>query len=98
MSIAENKARYEESSLKGLFEASGHVICDRCYCCDSISESSPCYLCGGFEDEDDEWNDVCSACGGEGELYYMTCAGSCDQNGEHKKLAGEPPREGKEPR
>lgn len=94
--VAERKARYEESALKQLFDKSGHTICVRCYCCDVVSESAPCWQCGGFADEDDDWDDVCSVCDGDGEIYWDVCIGNCDENGEHKAKSAPPePAEGK---
>lgn len=86
MSIAEKKAAYEASGMKVLMDASGHTICDRCYCCDAVAESSPCWQCGGFEpeEEDLEWGDFCSVCAGEGDLCYTVCVGKCDEDGNHK--------------
>ena len=94
--VAERKEQYEQSALKHLFEHSGHVICKRCYCCDEISESAPCWQCNGFDDEDDEWMDICSVCQGEGEIYFPVCVGGCDDNGEHKPKveAGDTGKEG----
>jgi hypothetical protein len=83
--IAERKAKYEQSAMKQLMEATGHEICTRCYCCDVVHESSPCPCCGGFEDDDEEWPDICGECGGEGEVYWKGCIGRCDENGEHRK-------------
>jgi hypothetical protein len=70
MSIAEKKAACEASGMKVLMDANDHEICERCYCCDAVWEVTPCWQCGGFEEEDDpEWPyDVCSVCGGEGEI------------------------------
>lgn len=87
MSIEERKAKYESSALKELIEASGHEICERCYCCDSFWEVENCWACGGFpESDDDEWpEDVCAECGGEGELSFKVCVGGCDKDGNHKK-------------
>lgn len=82
-SIAANKARYEGSTLQALMEAADHTICDRCYCCDSTMESYQCWQCGGFEDEDDEWGDLCSVCHGEGEVFHRECLGRCDDAGVH---------------
>jgi hypothetical protein len=82
--IEQRRKAYEGSALKQSFEAAGHTICDRCYCCDVGAESAPCYQCGGLEDEDDEIGDICSACDGEGELYWTECIGRCDENGNHK--------------
>lgn len=89
MTTDERKAAYEKSALKQLMDANGHEICTRCYCCDLVSESSSCWQCGGFEDDDDpEWpSSPCSVCGGEGEIFWMQCVGNCDENGEHKKEA-----------
>lgn len=84
MSVAENKARYEGSSMQLLMEQAGHTVCTRCYCCDSTVESHPCWQCGGFEDEDDEWYSPCSVCHGEGEIYVTECLGRCDENGKHE--------------
>lgn len=84
MSIEENRARYEGTTLQALMDSAGHTICTRCYCCDSTTESTSCWQCSGFEDEDDEWGDVCSVCHGEGELFYIECLGRCDENGDHK--------------
>lgn len=85
--IEESKAEYDASSLKQLMEANGHTICTRCYCCDSSWESTPCYQCGGFEDEEDEIWSVCSACEGEGEMFWEECLGRCDDNGHHNVKA-----------
>lgn len=85
MSIEEKKAAYEKSAIRQLLEAPGHHVCERCYCCDAMSESTPCWQCGGFEPDwqDDDWDDICSVCLGEGELFYMVCCGNCDENGNH---------------
>ncbi len=86
MSIEENRQRYEGSGLQALMKASGHEICERCYCCEAVWESSPCWQCGGFADDDDaEWITVCSVCGDEGELTYKSCLGNCDEQGNHPK-------------
>lgn len=88
MTPAERKAAYQDSSLKQLMEASGHKICERCYCCDAFVEAFPCWQCGGFEEvyDLDDWGpDPCSVCAGEGELWHTVCAGSCDDNGSHEK-------------
>jgi hypothetical protein len=84
MSIEENRQRYEGSGLEALIKSSDHEICERCYCCDSVWESSPCWQCGGFE-WDDEDDYPCSVCGGEGELTYKSCLGNCDEQGDHPK-------------
>jgi hypothetical protein len=67
------------------------ALCDRCHCCSSVSESAPCWSCGGFEPEwDDDWDDGwCNVCQGEGEIYFMACVGNCDENGKHKEQHGE---------
>lgn len=88
MSIADNKARYEGSAMQALMKASGHTICERCYCCDATYETYPCWGCGGFpfdEDDDDEWATPCTVCGGEGEMSVLECIGRCDDEGNHKK-------------
>ena len=85
MSIAENKGRYENSALKALMDASDHQICERCYCCDLMWEHSPCWQCGGFDNEDEDgWDDECSVCGGEGDIDFQVCVGDCDDEGNHK--------------
>ncbi len=83
--IEESRAEYENSALKHLMEATDHEICPRCYCCDLVSDSAPCYLCGGFcDDWDDDWDDgYCSECGGEGEIYFKRCLGNCNEQGHH---------------
>jgi hypothetical protein len=86
--IAESKAEYEASSLKQLMDANDHKICQRCYCCDSMWQSAPCFQCGGFEDEDDDIWSVCSACGDEGETFWEECLGRCDDEGHHKDGIG----------
>ena len=87
--IAERKARYENSALRQLMEASGHEICERCYCCDVVTESATCWNCGGFADDDcDEgWLDICSECGGEGKLFWRACIGRCDKDGNHEQAS-----------
>ena len=91
MGIAENKARYEQSVVKVLIDANpDHQICDRCYCCDAVWETSPCWQCGGFEPEpDDGFDDTCSVCGGDGELTYRVCIGGCDEEGDHRRAGKE---------
>jgi hypothetical protein len=85
VSTAENKARYEGTALNALVEASGHTICDRCYCCAVVTEPVACWECGGFcNDYDDEWDDgYCASCEGEGEIYVPSCLGRCNENGDH---------------
>ena len=85
MSIAENKARYEQSGLKVLMDAAHHTICERCYCCDVIFESATCWSCGGFDEEEEiGWpSEPCPECGGEGRLYWSECIGRCDKDGNH---------------
>ena len=89
MSIADNKARYEASALKVLIESTNHHICELCYCCDCSSESTTCWSCNGMTEWDgDDWDDGwCDVCEGEGEVYYWSCLGRCDENGEHKQKA-----------
>ena len=82
---AQKKAEYEGSALQALMESSGHVVCDRCYCCDSTIEMVPCWQCGGFENEDDEWAVPCSVCHDEGRISYRECLGRCDDDGNHEK-------------
>jgi hypothetical protein len=77
------KARYEGSPLQALMEASGHVICDRCFCCDAVYERVSCWQCGGFADTDFEDEPECSVCHDEGELSYLMCLGRCDDDGNH---------------
>lgn len=87
MSVAENKARYEGSVMQQLMEGSGHMVCDRCYCCDATTQSATCWQCNGMTEEwQDEWDDgYCSVCQGEGEIYFTECLGRCDEEGNHKK-------------
>lgn len=84
---AERKAEYEGSALEALMKASGHEICPKCYCCDLVPESAPCWQCGGF-DSDDEDDYPCSVCQGEGEIYWQACIGRCNENGEHEQRGG----------
>ena len=92
MSIEENKARYEGSFMQALMKHAGHHVCERCYCCDSTQESSPCWQCGGMEpDYDDEWDDGwCETCQGEREVYFWSCLGNCDEFGDHEPAANRP--------
>ena len=86
--IAEKKAAYEKSGMKDLMELHGHQVCDRCYCCDAFSESTTCWCCNGFPEEDEYDGfppSICPECGDDGELFYMVCAGNCDENGNHKQ-------------
>jgi hypothetical protein len=85
MTSEERKAAFEGSALQALMKASGHEVCERCWCCDLVWENGPCWQCGGFEEDDDpEWPyDVCSVCGGEGELSWQECIGRCDDKGNH---------------
>lgn len=96
--IEKRKAQYEQSALKQLMDATGHEICERCYCCDSVSDSAVCWQCNGFdEDDDDGWLSApCSVCGGEGRIYFKECLGRCDENGNHAVGArsGDPEGEG----
>ena len=88
MTPAERKAAYENSSLKQLMEASGHEMCERCYCCDVVSENAVCWLCGGFDDseDDDGWPpDPCPECAGDGRISFRHCIGQCDDEGNHKQ-------------
>lgn len=81
---AERKAQFEGSALQQLMTASGHEICQQCWCCDLVPESAPCWQCGGFEPEwDDDFSDVCSVCDGEGEIFWQACVGRCNEQGEH---------------
>ena len=86
--LAERKAQYEQSALRHLFESAGHTICKRCYCCDEETGCVTCWSCGGFTDEMDDWDgfppDICSECGGEGELWIPYCVGGCDKDGNHE--------------
>ena len=74
MTPAERKAAYQDSSLKQLMEASGHKICERCYCCDAFVERFP--VAGSaaalrkYTTLDDWGPDPCSVCAGEGELWH----------------------------
>ena len=88
--IEESKALYEQSAVRQLMEKSGHEVCTRCYCCDVVPESAPCWSCGGFQDVDDEWDDgYCEVCGGEGEIYFKECIGRCDENGHHARVGAD---------
>lgn len=97
MNAEERKSAYENSALRALIEASGHEICERCYCCDLVPEWATCWQCGGFEEEEDpEWpSDVCSVCKGEGEIYFTQCVGNCDDHGEHIPAPPSPSKEGR---
>ena len=85
MTPEERKSAYANSALRVLMESSGHEICERCYCCDVVSESAPCWSCGGLADfeDGDGWPDVCQDCGGEGYQYWKECIGRCDELGIH---------------
>ena len=84
MTPEERKKAYEGSALEQLMKASGHEICERCYCCDLVGESSTCWQCGGFDEDEDGWpGSPCSVCCGEGKIYYKECIGRCDENGNH---------------
>lgn len=88
--IEERKAQYEKSALKQLMEASGHEICDRCYCCDAVGDSAVCWQCNGIDEDDDEWpSEPCSECGGEGRIYFKRCISNCDENGNHMSGVGD---------
>lgn len=86
------KKEYEGSALQALMKASGHEICERCYCCDLVSESATCWQCNGMWEPDDGWCDVCQ---GEGEIYFKACIGRCDEQGNHAHKIGE--RDGEQP-
>ena len=92
MTPEEYKRAYRGSALEALMKASGHEICPKCYCCEVVSESAPCWQCGGFDDYEDYDDgfppDVCSVCNGEGKLYWMSCIGRCDEQGKHERKEG----------
>jgi hypothetical protein len=88
MSIEENRKRYEGSVTQALMQVPGHMVCERCYCCDAAPEEVCCWSCQGCcgEDYEDEWDDGwCDVCQGEGVVYVRSCIGSCDENGNHVK-------------
>lgn len=80
-------ARQKSERIDAWEEATGHLLCRRCECCDL--DWQECHECGGdgyYEDDSDPlWGVeqvLCSTCEGHG--GWDMCLGRCDDQGRHE--------------